>query len=75
MNITIYGLEPKCKERITYELETDMWYDTFFTEGECENVVLNENVIFKCRQDEAMIDFGGEKVFFYRDDFREINIE
>lgn len=74
MNITIYGLDPIARKKMTYELETDTWYDTFFIEGECENVVLNENVILKMWADELMIDFGGEKTFFYRDDFREIDI-
>ena len=75
MQITIVGLDNLCKDRITYELETEMWYDTLYVEGEMQNVVLNENVIFKCWTDEIMLDYGGEKVFFYRDDFKEIMIE
>ncbi len=49
--------------------------NTLYEEGEMQNYILNENVIFKCWTDEVMLDFGGEKVFFYRDDFKEIMIE
>ena len=75
MKIVIEGIEPLCKERITYELETEQWYDTLYVEGEMKSVILNENVIFKCWTDEVMLDYGGSKVFFYRDDFKEIRIE
>lgn len=75
MKITIVGLDNLCKDRISYELETEMWYDTAYAEGEMQSYILNENTIFKCWTDEVMIDFGGEKVFFYRDDFKEILIE
>ena len=75
MQITIVGLDNLCKDRISYELETEMWYDTLYEEGEMQCVILNENVIFKCWTEEVMIDYGGSKVFFYRDDFKEIMIE
>jgi hypothetical protein len=75
MKITIIGLDNLCKDRISYELETDTWYDTLYVEGEMQNVILNENVILKCWTDEVMLDYVCEKVFFYRGDFKEILIE
>ena len=75
MNIVIEGIEPLCKKHITEELETEMWYTTLYIDGEMECVVLDENVILKVWEDEAMIDFGSRKTFFYRDDFKEIRIQ
>lgn len=74
--IKILNLNTACLNRITYEMESEMWYDSLWT-GDAEdlvNIELNENVILKAWSEEIMIDFAGEKVFFYKDDFERIQI-
>ena len=75
--IRIINLSVTCLKRMTDEFESEMWYDTLWS-GELEdlvNIELNENAILKAWKDEVMIDFAGEKVFFYTDDFERIEIE
>lgn len=75
--LRIYNLSNLAMHKITYELETERWYDTLWSDGtpDCVNVELNENVIFKFYGgEEFMIDLGGEKTFFYSDDFERIEI-
>jgi hypothetical protein len=73
----VYNLGKLALHKITDELETERWYDTLWSDGteDCVNVELNENVIFKAYgSEEYMIDLGGEKSFFYSDDFERIEI-
>lgn len=73
----IYNLSNLAMHKISYELETERWYDTLWSDGtpDCVNVELNENVIFKSYGgEEFMLDLGGEKTFFYSDDFERIEI-
>lgn len=73
----IYNLSNLAMHKITYELESERWYDTLWSDGtpDCVNVQLGENVIFKSYgEEEFMLDLGGEKTFFYSDDFERIEI-
>lgn len=74
--IRILNLSRLCLRKITEELETERWYDTMWSEGvdDCVCIELNENVIFKTWGEEFMIDLGGQKSFFYSDDFERIVI-
>ena len=75
--IRILNLSRLCLRKFTEELETERWYDTMWSDGtpDCVNVELNENVIFKSYGgEEFMLDLGGEKTFFYSDDFERIEI-
>ena len=73
----IYNLSNLAMHKISYELETERWYDTLWSDGtpDCVNVELNENVIFKSYGgEEFMLGLGKGKTFFYSDDFERIEI-
>ena len=74
--IRIYNLSRVYLDIISQELETERWYTTLWSHGEKDyvSVELYKNVIFKCWDDECMIDLGGKKTFFHSEDFERIEI-
>ena len=74
--IKIFNLGKLAFSKMKDELESEQWYDTLYSDGtpDCVCIELNENVIFKTWGEEHMIDFAGEKTFFYSDDYERIEI-